>query len=358
MLRLSIPTLIRRPQRSHAIVRRISHASALRLDPEYEAIFEKALKTKKSMPKPALGDVYRRRTAINGYMSAFFQAISPSLDVSSQDFSTTGPDGQPISLRWYRPKDQNRSSATLSSAFVYLHGGGLIAGSVEAFDPILRGYVSMSSVPVLAVGYHPAPEGTAPGFAEGTLAAIQWLHKHASDPEVMIDPARIGVMGDSGGGGIAAAAAVLARDRGLQPPLAKQILLYPMLDDRTVTLDKHLEPFTMWNQEDNVTAWSAALGTDPAGLAEIHSTGTAVSPYAAAARVETPTGLPPLYMDVGELDMYANEDIQYAERLRKSGISVELHVFPGCPHAFDGMLPSGNWTRTANAFRVRAMRSI
>jgi acetyl esterase/lipase len=142
--------------------------------------------------------------------------------------------------------------------------------------------------------------------------------------------------------------AILARDRGVA--LARQILVYPMLDDRSLTPDPLLEPFLTWTYDGNFTGWSAVLG-DELGT-------DTVSPIAAPARLTDFAGLAPTYLDVGELDLFRDEDIAYAQRLTKAGVSVELHVHPGAPHGFDRFAPDSKLTRRAIADRLRVIGAL
>ncbi len=155
-------------------------------------------------------------------------------------------------------------------------------------------------------------------------------------------------MGDSGGGGLAAAAALLARDRGLA--VARQILIYPMLDDRTTTPDPALAPWAGWSYDDNYTGWHALLG-DLIG-------GPDVPAYAAPARAADLSGLPATYIEVGELDIFRDEAIEYARRIALTGTSVELHVHPGCPHGFDRITAEAGVVRRARADRLRALTTL
>ena len=140
---------------------------------------------------------------------------------------------------------------------------------------------------------------------------------------------------------------LLARDRG-GPALALQMLIYPMLDDRTTTPDPELPPdFLTWTYEDNVTGWDALRGE-----------GAELSIYAAPARAADLTGLPPTYLDTGDLDIFRTEDIDYARRLSAAGVPTELHVHPGCPHAFEGLAPDADVSRRVVADRVRRLRSL
>ena len=154
-----------------------------------------------------------------------------------------------------------------------------------------------------------------------------------------VDPARIGVMGDSAGGGLAAGVCLMARDRG-GPAIAQQLLIYPMLDDRTRDTRPAAVPFLTWTYDDNVTGWGALLG-DSAGS-------DAVSPYAAPARADDLTGLPDTYIDIGDLDIFRDEDIPYARRLADAGVPTELHRLPGMPARVRGPGPRGGRVTASN----------
>jgi acetyl esterase/lipase len=164
-----------------------------------------------------------------------------------------------------------------------------------------------------------------------------------------VDPARIAVMGDSAGGGLAAGVCLLTRDRS-GPAVAAQLLIYPMLDDRAHPPDPQLLPFLTWTYDDNITGWAALLG---------NAVGTdAVSPYAAPARATDLSGLPATYIDVGDLDIFRDEDITYARRLSEAGVPTELHLHPGCPHAFEVLARGADVSRRAIDDRTRRLRSL
>ncbi|MCX2953723.1 alpha/beta hydrolase, partial [Lentzea sp. NEAU-D7] len=182
---------------------------------------------------------------------------------------------------------------------------------------------------------------------EDAYAALRWLHDNAA--ALGVDPARIGVMGDSAGGGMAAALSILARDRG-GPAIARQILIMPMLDDRTTEADPHIAPYALWSYDDNLTAWPALLG-DAAGGPDVPAT-------AAPARLEDASGLPPAYVEVGQLDVFRDEDLAYATKLSRAGVPVEFHLHPGAPHEFDSIAVDSDVARRAVADRVRVLRSI
>ncbi len=297
-----------------------------------------------TLPQPAERDDWKTLRANGETALAAIEAELPEHpEVSRTTYSAVSHDGAPVPLRWYALA--GHGPARSGPAAVYLHGGGMIAGSVELYDRWVAAYVADSGVPMLAVDYRRAPEHPHPSPAGDSYAGLAWLAAHAA--ELGADPGRIALMGDSGGGGLAAAAALLARDRGL--PVARQILIYPMLDDRTTVPDPALVPFAGWTYDDNYTGWHALLG---------EAIGTAAVPGAAApARAANLAGLPPLYMEVGELDIFRDEDIEYARRVAATGTSVELHVHPGCPHGFDRAAPGADVVRRARADRLRVLAS-
>ena len=152
---------------------------------------------------------------------------------------------------------------------------------------------------------------------------------------------------------MAAGLALLARDRNFQPPISKQILIYPMIDDRTTTPrpGPDMSKFIIWNYNDNITSWSALCGKDTVGT-------DSVSPYAAASRATDLSNLPNTYIDMGQLDIFCLENVTYATRLMQVGVDVELHVYPGCPHGFDMFAPRTAVAQRARENRVKAMRTI
>jgi acetyl esterase/lipase len=191
------------------------------------------------------------------------------------------------------------------------------------FDRGLGAYVSSSGVPFLSAEYRLAPEPLHPVPVEDIYAGLIWLYEHAE--ELGVDKRPIAVIGQSVGGRLAAAVTLLARERG-GPAVAKQTLVYPILDDRTVVEDPQVSKFLIWTAENNITGWGALLGP-LYGTNDIPET-------AAPGRIEDATGLPPTYIEVGELDLFHEEDIESARKLWRAGLNTELHIRPGCMHAF------------------------
>ncbi|MGP3534159.1 alpha/beta hydrolase [Microbacterium sp. RD1] len=281
-----------------------------------------------------------RRFLDPGFLPSHAQA-GPAPDVSYSEYSAVSTDGTVIPLRLYR-----KAGSEPGSAVVYLHGGGLISGSVALYDHLLRAYVQWTGVPFLAVDNRLAPEATGTAITEDAFAGVEWLREHAA--EQAIDPTRIAVMGDSGGGAPAAGAAILARDRGIR--LRGQILIYPMLDDRNTDPDPELEPTAVWSYDNNYTGWHALLG-DRIGADD-------VSPLAAPARNRDFRGLAPAYIETGDLDIFRDEDLDYAGRLVRAGVSTELHMYPGAPHGYDWIGYGGPLTKRWRADRIRVIRAL
>ena len=253
-----------------------------------------------------------------------------------------GPAGAPdILLHIYRP----RAAAGPLGCIYHIHGGGYVGGAAKEVEFLLRPLAAAARCVIVSVDYRLAPETVFPGAIEDCYAGLAWTFAHADD--LGVDPARIGVMGESAGGGLAAALALMARDRG-GPALAFQHLTYPMIDDRTCVGEPHAHAGEfVWTPHNNRFGWTALLGQEPGG--------DGVSPYAAAARATNLAGLPPTFIMTGALDLFVDEDIDYARRLIAAGVPTELHVHPGAFHGFD-LLPGPGVADRAQAMRIDALR--
>lgn len=225
----------------------------------------------------------------------------------------------------------------------------MIALTIEHYDKAISRYVSRTGVPFLVVDYRLAPEVQAPVPVTDAYAGLQYLHSHAA--ELGVDPSRIAVMGDSAGGGIAASLAHYAKQQN-GPAIAKQILIYPMLDDRNTTLDPALAPFASWTTDDNITGWTALLGS------RIGGPDVKVIEAAGRMTVAEAEGLPPAYIDVGELDIFRDEDLQYARNLGQGNVSCQLHLIPGVNHAFEVVAPQSQAALFTIAQREQAILTV
>jgi triacylglycerol lipase len=254
-----------------------------------------------------------------------------------------GPTGAPeVEIFHHRPV----AASGVLPCILHIHGGGYVMGSARSMAPLQKPLVQNLGCALVAVEYRLAPETRAPGAVEDCYAALTWLVTHAG--ELGVDPARIGVMGESAGGGLAAALALLARDRA-EHRLAFQHLIYPMLDDRTSASETDFHPFAgefIWTHHNNRFGWNSLLGV-PAGS-------DGVSPYASPARAESLAGLPPTFISTGALDLFVEEDLDYARRLMRAGVPTELHVYPGAFHAFD-FAPDADVARRARRDSLAAL---
>ncbi|RAL17811.1 alpha/beta hydrolase [Aspergillus homomorphus CBS 101889] len=319
----------------------------LSLDPAYAKAVAPAIAAVASKPKSAVHDVEARRVGITGLYESIFETFPdvPSVERTVHQFRSY--DGGMISIQRYAKKDT--ASTAPGPAIVHAHGGGMFQGSVDLYRKVFPFQVEQSNIQIFSVDYRLAPEHPHPTPLEDCYAGLLWLHEHAD--EFAVDRSRIAVQGESAGGNLAAGMALLARDRGLSPPLAKQVLIYPMLDDNNTVPNPALEPFATWTYDDNMTGWTAFLGQDVVGTDK-------VSPYAAPARATNLEGLPPTYIDVGELDIFRDEDIAFAGRIAAANISLELHVYPGLPHVFEIYAPQCEPSLRAIANRLRFLADL
>jgi triacylglycerol lipase len=208
---------------------------------------------------------------------------------------------------------------------LHVHGGGFVSGNADMSDPNSRSYAVEMNCVVVSVDYRLAPDTPYPGPLEDCYAALVWLRAAAG--ELRIDPDRIAIAGESAGAGLVAALCLLARDRGQIRPRF-QYLAEPMLDHRSVDSDHpHVGHFG-WTREHNRFGWSSMLGG---------ASSASVSPYASPALADDLSRLPPTYIHVGAVDLFLEESLDYARRLTRAGVSVELHVWPGAYHAFQAI---------------------
>lgn len=216
-------------------------------------------------------------------------------------------------------------------AILHMHGGGYILGRAVDALPNLQRLALKHDCLVVTVDYRLAPETRFPGSLDDNYAALRWLHDHAD--ELGVDCRRIAVMGESAGGGHAAALAIAARDRG-GPAICMQILIYPMLDDRTGSSSQPA-PWIgtfIWNRAANRFGWSSLLG--------MPDESARVPEGAVPARVRDLSGLPPAFIGTGSIDLFVDEDVNYARRLIEAGVPTELLVVAGGYHGFDEIASS------------------
>ena len=254
-----------------------------------------------------------------------------------------GPPGAPEVRLWVvDPAPAEKSKPVL----LHMHGGGFMMPDPWLL-PRLQGIATDCHCVVVSVDYRLAPETRYPGSLEDNYAALKWVHAHAA--ELGIDRSRIAVGGESAGGGHAASLAIHARDRN-EVPIVFQLLIYPGLDDRTGST-RPAPPAVghfMWNASANRLAWSSLLGV-PAGSSRVPAA-------AVPARVATVAGLPPAWIGVGALDLFVEEDMEYARRLVHAGVATELLVVRGAFHGFDLVVPDAEASKQFSASWKSALR--
>ncbi|KAB2352752.1 alpha/beta hydrolase [Actinomadura rudentiformis] len=249
--------------------------------------------------------------------------------------------GEPVLLRVYRPHAMTRSAPCV----YYIHGGGMVAGGIASDHAKTARLTQATGCVVVSVEYRLAPENPYPAALDdcyGGLVGVADRHR-----ELGIDPDRIALYGTSAGGCLAAAVALLARDRG-GPAIAHQLLVSPMLDDLSSTPSAMVNTgFGAWSREANIQSWQAWLGQD---------FGTdRISPYAAPARARDLAGLPPTYIDVGDLDLLRDEAVDFARRLSWAGVPIELHVYPGGIHGSENLAPDAELSVRIRGYRQDAL---
>ncbi|MEU7115514.1 alpha/beta hydrolase [Streptomyces sp. NPDC046182] len=245
-------------------------------------------------------------------------AAAPAPDTTNMEVEDRTVSADPdVPVRVYRPHQAQ-------GAIVWLHGGGGVFGDLETEHPWAARIADFSGAVVISVGYRLAPEHRFPAALDDAYAVLTWTAEHAA--EFGMDPARIAVGGHSAGANLAAAVALRARDE-QGPPIRFQLLNQPGLDDRQKTWSARNFTDTPWMTRDQIAAsWRHYLGSTPA------------SQYAAPSHAADLSGLPPAYISTAEFDPNRDEGIEYALRLMRAGVSVELHQWPGTFHGSQAIL--------------------
>jgi acetyl esterase/lipase len=323
-----------------------TNMTGLRYDPEYFKAIEPLLKGPKPKTAKTPLEIREQTNAVIRRVVGVFPRPS---NVKETVYTTKSYDGAEIEITRFA-SEEVLASEKPTPAVVYFHGGAYVACDVNMFAPQISGFADRYGLPYFAVSYRLAPEHPAPAGVEDGYAAVQYLIKSAT--ELNIDPTKIILHGDSAGGGIAAGLALMARDRQLDPPIAKQVLIYPMLDDRyNIENDDPMLDFMVWKPDAAKIVWDSYAskvreGDDAQALS-----------YAIPARASSLRGLPSTYIDVGSLDLFRDENLEYAKRLANHHVEVEFHLWPGLPHGFDGIL-SLSWFNRAQESRLDALKRV
>ena len=308
---------------------------AYAFDPELLPMIEQ-------LPPPEVDDLAQARARTLELVASINAGVDTA-GIVVTDHRAPGPDDAPdVLVRVYAP-DGTRP-AVGRPALLDIHGGGFTSGSIEMEHGFCASVVRRLGIVAATVEYRLAPEHPFPAGIEDCYAALCWLHDAAD--ELGVDRDRIGVGGQSAGGGLAAGTVLLARDRG-GPGVCFQFLGIPELDHRLETAS--MRAFTdtpLWSRPQAILSWERYLGPDHSGD---------VSSYASPSIAPDLAGLPPAYVTAMEFDPLRDEGIVYALRLMEAGVQVELHSFPGTFHG-SGLVTSAAVSRRANEELLGALR--
>ena len=252
-------------------------------------------------------------------------------------------DGPTVPVRLYIPEEREAELPVL----LWLHHGGFVLGGLDSDHHDTARMAKAGECMVVSVDYRLAPEHPYPAPLEDCYAVLKWLYEEAES--IGVDRSRIAIGGSSAGGGaMAAGLTLLARDRG-EVQVAFQLLIYPALDDRnTAPAGEGSADTLVWTRGHNIFAWSSYLngahGTD------------SIDYYAAAGRAEDLSALPPTFIAVGDVDLFAQENLSYAERLTAAKVPVEIHVYPGACHGFNNFAANAEVSKRFVLDRNRALK--
>lgn len=290
---------------------------------------------------PNIPDNLRDVRALRGKMTPDVHRLPTDDAVAVRnEWIPGGTEAPKLRVRIYEPRERQGDLPAL----LWMHGGGYLIGSPELDEGLLIQIAKALHCVVVAPDYRLAPEHEFPAAINDCYRTLRWMAESPNGLRIKKD--RIAVAGASAGGGLAAAVALKARDE-KGPEICFAMPLYPMLDHHNSTESSYqITDARVWNRKANETAWELYLGD---GAKE------SVSPYAAPAVAEDLSGLPPTYMMVGELDLFRDEIIDYAKRLLNAGVPVELHIYPGAFHAFEGMIPEAKISREARGAYIKAL---
>lgn len=286
------------------------------------------------------------RRVFNAIAFLFLSSRKPLPDVHIENVQIPSSNGQPaIRLRMYWPTEHNNSGLPV---LVWMHGGGYVQGIPEVSDKPCVEYVRKAGIAVISVDYRYAPEYPFPAGLEDAYGALKWIVSNAS--RFGMDSSRLAVGGESAGGGLAAALAQLTLDR-KEIHLAFQLLVYPMLDDRTcLRTDIDSTAHFIWNMPSNRFGWESYIGT--------YAGSPNVPEYAVPARRQNLSGLPPAWIGVGTADLFHDENLSYAGKLRECGVESQMYVIPGAFHGFDGLVPGARVTRDFRESQIAAIKKF
>lgn len=287
----------------------------------------------------AISSITERRAFVRQLLQTMTADLPPNDRVVAEDRTIPGLDGAPdVRVRIYTPAE---ATGVMLPGIFYIHGGGMILGDLDGEHLRAEMLCELTNTVVVSTDYRKAPEHAHPAQLNDCYAALTWMASHVG--ELDIDPARIAIYGGSAGGNLAIATTMTARDRG-GPAIAFLMAPYPMIDDRHATLSSlQITDIGIWDRDGNIEAWQWFLADEEADQ------------YAAPARATDLTGLPPTFMDVGDMDLFRDEDIAFASRLVQAGVPTEFHLYPGAYHASEVFAPEAELSQRIWTTRIQAL---
>ncbi len=287
----------------------------------------------------AIPDIVARRETLYGMLAQMTADLPPNENVRTEDRVIPGPAGAPeVTVRIHQPADSSGSRPGI----LFLHGGGMVLGNLDTDDLTAIALCESLGAVVVSVDYRLAPENPYPAAPDDCYAGLTWLADNTGT--LGVDPDRLALYGGSAGAGLAFAVALMARDRG-GPAIRFVMAPYPMIDDRNETPSSQaIVDVGIWDRAGNIEAWAWYLG------------GESADGYAAPSRAADLSGLPPTFIDVGDQDMFMDEDVEFAGRLEAAGVPTELHVYPGAYHGSEVFAPTAELSQRIVAARLDALR--
>lgn len=282
--------------------------------------------------------VRKNSSQMMSQMNAAFIAVNDAVLITEKFIP--GREGDPnVRIKLYEPKGKKE----ILPGILHIHGGAYVFNTADDFDNVCIELATDINATIVSVDYRLAPEHPFPAAIDDCYAALKWFSENA--PDLGVDSSRIAVFGGSAGGGLTAAVSLLSRDR-KGPSIAFQMPNCPMIDDRCNTSScLQITDGRIYNGIGNRIFWDMYLGDNKED----------VSPYAAPARATDLAGLPPTYLCVGDMDPFRDEAIEYAAKLTQAGVPTEFHLYPGCFHGFEAIIPTADISQRAKNEYTRAL---
>ena len=287
----------------------------------------------------AIPDIVERRAVVSQLLQSMTADLPPNDRVVVEERTIPGPPGGgDVTVRIYTPAD---ATGVLLPGILYIHGGGMILGNLDTEHADAQTLCEVVNAVVVSTDYRKAPEHPHPAQVDDCYATLLWMSEHAAQLEY--DPHRLAIYGGSAGGNLAISTAMTARDQS-GPRICFVCAPYPMLDDRNELPSTHeVTEVGIWDRAGNIQAWEWFLGGKPADA------------YAAPARAESLSGLPPMFIDVGEMDLFRDEDIAFVAPLRQAGVPTVVHISPGADPGAAGVAPPAELSQRILGARLSAL---